>query len=174
MEIRIRRMERSDFPVIREWIDTSIFRIFRNPIGDDQMEKLLFREENGRPVELGYVAVRESKRDPVGFIHAVLDWKNELVHIQQVVSDGGHRRKGVGTALMHHVMKIGFEDHRLHRVQLFVDDDNVPALELYRKLGFVSDGLMREATKREDGFVSWHCMSMLASEWGGEHVGDDG
>jgi ribosomal protein S18 acetylase RimI-like enzyme len=167
-------MERSDFPLIRDWIDTRLFRIFRDPIGDDQMEALLCREEGGNPVDLGYVAVEMTAQEPVGFIHAVLDWRNELAHIQQVVSDPGHRREGVGAALMHHVMKICFDHHGLHRVQLFVDEDNEPALEFYRKLGFTSDGLMREATKRENGFVSWHCMSMLTTEWGGEHVEDDG
>lgn len=174
MEIQIRSMERSDFPRIREWIDTRLFRIFRDPIGEDQMEKLLCREEGGRPVDLGYVAVDGGTGEPLGFIHAVLDWKNELAHVQQVVSDPGSRREGVGTALMRHVMAICFDHHRLHRVQLFVDEDNEPALRFYGKLGFVSDGLMREATKRDNGFVSWHCMSMLATEWGGEHVEDDG
>jgi RimJ/RimL family protein N-acetyltransferase len=71
-------------------------------------------------------------------------------------------------------MRTCFGDLGLHRVQLFVDEDNEPALAFYRKLGFVSDGLMREATKTERGFVSWHCMSMLTGEWGGKHVEDDG
>lgn len=136
MRVTIRPMDRSDFPLIRDWIDTRLFRIFRDPIGDDQMEKLLTREEDGRPVDLGYVAVKKTGQDPVGFVHAVLDWKNELAHVQ--------------------------------------DEDNEPALELYRNLGFTRDGLMREATRTESGFVSWHCMSMLTGEWGGEHVEDDG
>jgi len=50
-------------------------------------------------------------------------------------------------------------------VQLFVDEGNEETVAFYRKQGFYTDGLMREAQKIGERFVGWYCMSMLEGEW---------
>lgn len=166
MRITIANLERKDFPIIREWIDPGRFRIFHSPIGDDQLERLLTAYGDGRVRDLGFKAVDESGQ-AVGFIHVVLDWANEIGHIQQIlVGEPGRRRQGVGSAMMEHTLRVCFEEYRLHRVQLFVDEDNEAAVAFYRKQGFHTDGLMREAQKIGERFLGWYCMSMLVREWG--------
>lgn len=157
-------LEPCDFPVIREWIDPSLFRIFRLPIGDDQLERLLTRRRDGKITDLGLKAADDAGR-PIGFVHVVFDWTNDLGHIQQILVPAASRRQGVGHALMQHTLRVCFEEHRLHRMQLFVEDDNEPAVAFYRKQGFHVDGLMREAWKVTDRYISWYCLSMLQSEW---------
>jgi len=66
---------------------------------------------------------------------------------------------------MQNIFNKCFNELKLNRTQLFVDEDNAPAVNFYRKLGFHTDGLMREATKFEDCFISWYCMSLLKKEW---------
>lgn len=157
-------LERRDFPVIREWIDPKLFPVFRAPIGDDQLERLLTRHQEGRLTHIGLKATDDGGC-AIGFVHVVLDWGNELGHIQQMLVQPWLRRQGVGAALMQHTLRVCFEEHGLHRMQLFVDEDNGPAVAFYRKQGFQADGLMREARKAGSRFISWYCMSMLQSEW---------
>lgn len=157
-------LQRSDFPVLREWIDPNLFRVFRAPIGDDQLERLLTRQREGRTTDLGLKAI-DGQDHPVGFLHMVFDWANDLGHIQQILVPPEARRQGVGRALVRHTLQACFGQHKLHRIQLFVEQDNEPAVAFYRKQGFHTDGLMREAWKVGDRHISWYCLSVLRSEW---------
>lgn len=166
IDIRFEPLARADFPIIRDWIDPSLFRTFRAPIDDSQLERLLTKGEAGRPTDLGIKAVQASTERVVGIAHVVIDWRNELVHIQQIlVGPPELKRRGIGTRLMDHLLSTCFTDLGLHRAQLFVDEDNEPAFRFYRKLGFHTDGLMRDATKVGPTFKSWYCMSILEDEW---------
>lgn len=162
----ITELDRCDFPTIRDWIDPDLFRAFRAPITDEQLEKLLTRRRDGRLTDLGLKAADDTGR-VLGLVHVVFEWTNDLGHIQQILVEPASRRHGVGCELMRHTLGVCFEEHRLHRMQLFVKEDNQPAVAFYRKMGFHADGLMRDAWKIEDRYFSWYCMSMLQPEWNG-------
>jgi RimJ/RimL family protein N-acetyltransferase len=80
---------------------------------------------------------------------------------QIVVGDPGLRRSGIGTASLLQLLEICFAELGLHRVQLFVDEDNLATIACCRKAGFRDEGLMRDATKTDRGYVSRHSMSIL-------------
>jgi RimJ/RimL family protein N-acetyltransferase len=127
---------------------------------------LLTAHEDGRPVSLGYRIVRAADSEVIGLIHATIDWKNMLAHIGQVVvGDPELRGLGIGADCMKFILSVCFDDLSLHRAQLFVDADNTAAIECYKKVGFQVEGLMREATKVDSDYVSWHSMSILEDEW---------
>jgi len=167
MNIKLQPLRREDFPIIRDWIDPNIFRIFKQPIDDFQLETLLTKYgDDGKPVDLGFAAKDIDRGCIVGFIHAVIDWKNELAHIQQIiVGNNADRKQGIGSFLMRELLKKCFQDLKLHRAQLFVDEDNTAAVNFYYKMGFKTDGLMRDATKHNGKFISWYCMSLLEKEY---------
>jgi RimJ/RimL family protein N-acetyltransferase len=167
-EIRLEPLEVRDFPLIRPWIDTRVFRIFREPIDDEQLSRLLTKYEDEQPTSLGFRIVRSSDSAVIGLIHATINWQNNLAHIGQIiVGDPEIRSTGVGTVSLRQVLRVCFNDLGLHRVQLFVDEDNLSAIACYKKVGFKVEGLMRDATKVDDGYVSWYSMSMLQAEWTG-------
>jgi ribosomal protein S18 acetylase RimI-like enzyme len=168
----IAELEPADFPVIRDWIDPNLFRIFHAPIGDDQLQRLLTRHCDGGITDLGLKAVDDAGRT-CGLVHVVFDWTNELGHIQQMLVAPGQRRCGIGRALMQHTLAACFQEHKLHRVQLFVWETNEPAVAFYRSQRFHADGLMREATKIGDRFVGWYCMSLLHTEWTRQGLGKE-
>jgi diamine N-acetyltransferase len=73
--------------------------------------------------------------------------------------------QGLGRRIVRQLMRIVFEDLRAHRFFLDVYDDNARARHLYESLGFVYEGVMREAGERGGDFISLHLMSMLAREY---------
>ncbi|BBL71587.1 GNAT family N-acetyltransferase [Methylogaea oryzae] len=77
----------------------------------------------------------------------------------------GHGQ-GVGTAAIRKLMARTFEELRLHRLHLKVMADNIAALRLYQRLGFVAEGRLRHDSRRTDGsFVDALLFSMLAEEY---------
>lgn len=71
------------------------------------------------------------------------------------------RGRGVGERTSLAVLKYGFEELNLHRIELSVLASNEAALSLYRKLGFEVEGTMRDAQFRSGRFVDVTLMAIL-------------
>jgi ribosomal protein S18 acetylase RimI-like enzyme len=72
--------------------------------------------------------------EPCGTIQVIVDSFGEG-WIQNVGVVPGHRRRGVGLGLLRHCL-IGCAHAGLTRVHLEVTADNLPAVSLYRRVGF--------------------------------------
>lgn len=64
-----------------------------------------------------------------------------------------HVGKGIGTAFMTELIDIADNWLGLKRLELTVYVDNAPAIRLYEKFGFVSEGIRRQDTFRAGEFV---------------------
>jgi diamine N-acetyltransferase len=73
--------------------------------------------------------------------------------------------QGLGRRIMYELMRIVFDQLRAHRMYLDVYEDNPRARHLYTSLGFVHEGVMREAGERGGAFISLHLMSTLDREY---------
>ena len=73
--------------------------------------------------------------------------------------------QGLGRRIMHELMHIVFDEFHAHRMYLDVYEDNDRARHLYASLGFVHEGILREAGERGGSFTSLHLMSMLDREY---------
>jgi diamine N-acetyltransferase len=73
--------------------------------------------------------------------------------------------RGVGRGILKEVIRIAFEELRAHRLFLDVYEDNARARHLYESLGFVYEGLMRDAAQRDGTYCNLCMMSMLEHEY---------
>lgn len=73
---------------------------------------------------------------------------------------------GLGRACTTFGVRYGFEQLNLNRVSLQVLDTNVRAQKLYRALGFVDEGRLRQAQYKNGRYVDVLLMSILRSEHG--------
>jgi RimJ/RimL family protein N-acetyltransferase len=73
--------------------------------------------------------------------------------------------KGLGRQIVKQLMQIVFEEFKAHRMYLDVYEDNARARHVYESLGFVYEGIMREAGERDGEFISLYLMSMLDREY---------
>jgi RimJ/RimL family protein N-acetyltransferase len=73
--------------------------------------------------------------------------------------------QGLGRQLLHEVIRMAFEDLHAHRLFLDVFEDNVRARHLYTSLGFVQEGIMRDAARRDGAWCNLLLMSMLEEEY---------
>lgn len=73
--------------------------------------------------------------------------------------------KGVGQDATTQTLNFAFQDLGLERVWLKVMTDNAAALKLYKKSGFVEEGVMRKSVFKNGQFVDQLMMSILREEF---------
>ena len=102
----------------------------------------------------------------VGFI-AIWDirWADGECFVSIGIGEADYRSKGYGTEAMNLMLAFCFNELNLRRVSLIVYDFNERAQRSYRKNGFVLEGRIREAVKRDGQRWSWLCMGVLRQEW---------
>ncbi len=71
-----------------------------------------------------------------------------------------YRGQGIGEALMHTALNKA-KSRGLTRIELTVREENKPAIALYEKLGFVVEGIKRNAVWVDDKYENLICMALL-------------
>ena len=72
----------------------------------------------------------------------------------------GYRGKGIGEALMRAAIKHA-EEKGLTRIELTVREHNTSAISLYEKLGFVKEGLHKNAVRIDGKYENHISMALL-------------
>lgn len=72
--------------------------------------------------------------------------------------------RGYGSEATLLVRDFAFGPLGLHRLSLHVDAFNEPAVAVYRKAGFVLEGVRRQAVRRDGGWYDVHDMALLESD----------
>src|SRR5699024_2959554 len=67
----------------------------------------------------------------------LLDAGDGIARFQSVETDPAHRRRGLAGTLVHHASRCGLDEWGV-RLLVMVAEPNGPAIELYRRLGYVA------------------------------------
>lgn len=81
------------------------------------------------------------------------------------MSDESAKRKGYMSEAVHAIVRHGFENMGLNRIEAFVAPANIPSLKLVRGMGFVEEGTLREHFCKNDILEDSVCFSMLKKEY---------
>jgi RimJ/RimL family protein N-acetyltransferase len=73
--------------------------------------------------------------------------------------------RGYGTAIGRELLRIGFEDEGLHRIEATCDPRNLGSASVLRKIGMTYEGRQRHAMLIRDGWRDSEMFSMLEDEW---------
>ena len=106
--------------------------------------------------------------EPVGFILlAGLDGRHRNLELRRIVV---RRGRGLGRQALALVLDHCFRELGAHRVWLDVKPHNERALRAYRALGFVHEGVLRDAELSDGKWESLAIMSALEHEWAGRRA----
>ena len=112
-----------------------------------------------------YKAVESETGQTVGHISlGGISEHNRSGRISRVLVGQGKGR-GYCAAMVRALLRIGFEELRLHRIDLGVYDFNHAAIRCYQKAGFQIDGVLRDVARHGDYYWSLVEMSILEDEW---------
>jgi len=93
-------------------------------------------------------------------IHA----RSKVGRLGAVIASRTDMGKGLGSAAIRAVMDRGFGELGLHKLWLMVFRTNERGQRLYKRLGFIEEGLLREEYFHEGGWHDMVRMGMLARE----------
>jgi RimJ/RimL family protein N-acetyltransferase len=86
--------------------------------------------------------------------------------LQIRLGDTSQHGKGYGTEAVLLLLEFAFKDLNLHRVYLHVFSSNLAAIRVYKKTGFVKEGVLREAAYIDGEYKDVAVMAMLQEEYG--------
>jgi len=175
--IELQPFGRGDFARLIGWSVSPEFVLqwagsgFVYPLDEAQLEEYLRGGETDPPFRKIYKAVDTDSGAVVGHIELnSINYLHRFATVSRVlVGEPSIRGKGVGEQMMRHVMRIGFEELGLHRLELVVFDFNEAAIRLYEKVGFVKEGRIREARRLGDQYWTHYVMGILEHEWRGRN-----
>lgn len=105
--------------------------------------------------------------DPAYLGEAVLmdvDRVNRAAHFRIALASEGLFGRGLGTAATTMIIDFAFDELGLHRLELEVYSFNDRARHVYESLGFVEEGIRRDALWQDGAFHDAILMSMLATD----------
>ena len=170
--IRLAQFEKKDFPQLIQWIDTEALllhwsgNLFHFPLTEKKLEWYINdTNEAGQSDAFVYKAVNENN-ETVGHISlGGISYKNRSARISRVFVDINKKGLGICKEMVMAVLKIGFEDLKLHRISLGVYNDNPSAVRCYEKCGLIIEGISRDIMQYEKSWWSMIEMGILENEW---------
>jgi RimJ/RimL family protein N-acetyltransferase len=124
------------------------------------------RESAERGDRLLYKAINPEDQTVFGHVElGAIDLRNRSLRIGRVLIDPACRGRGLGDAMMRAAVALAFEQFGMHRVELWVFENNPRAVACYERVGFKREGVARDWFKSDDGYWNMIIMSILEPEW---------
>lgn len=111
------------------------------------------------------ICERESDR-PVGqtgFFRC--DWGSRAAIFYVGLFDPDDKGRGFGGEATRLIVKYGFENLNLNRIQLHVWVDNAAGVKAYKKAGFQVEGTLRQAMYHDGRYCDFYVMGILREEY---------
>ncbi len=170
--IRFRPFAVSDFARLISWIGSAEMLVqwagpkqFSFPLTHAQLRDYLAGSEGLSPVRRIW-AVTDGSESVVGHIElGAIDYDNRSASLCRVLLAPALHGKGLCVPMVREALRIGFEELGFRRIDLRVYAFNTPAVNCYRRAGFVQEGLLRKATRVGESTWDTVVMGMLQEEW---------
>ncbi len=76
-----------------------------------------------------------------------------------------HWGKGLMKEALDRVVRFGFEDMNLNRIEVTIMETNHRSISTAIRLGFVREGILRQFSKSDGKYLDEHIFSMLRRDW---------
>lgn len=92
--------------------------------------------------------------------------RNGVAIVDICIGQSAFSGKGLGEAIIGSVLDYAFQQMNLRKVRAKVLSSNAIALGLLRKIGFESEGILREAKYRNGQYLDFHMLALFRRNWG--------
>ncbi len=101
----------------------------------------------------------------IGCISLKINFQDRHAELALLIGEKEYWGKGYGVQSSSLMIQYAFKKLHIHKIWLGVYVYNTRALSLYRKLGFVQEGILREQVYYKKKYYDEIIMGLLASEW---------
>lgn len=166
---KLRELERKDLKEINNWrndkelIDFlgAPFRFINMEVDEKWYDSYMFNRQNC----VRCAIVQENNDTILGLVSLTnIDYisRNAMFHI--MIGRSENHGKGIGTYATTEMLRHAFENMNLHRVELEALSSNMRAINMYKKIGFVQEGVKRQAAYKNGSYTDMYVFSILHSE----------
>ena len=178
---RLRLLEKQDLfwlkklrenPVINEYLGTfcllNDFRQenwFNNLQNDEKRCYMVFEKQNLTNYSDNNSNTEENMIDKLGIVRiSNIDLINRSMCVGGDI-DPRFQGNKYAKIMYKLIFKYGFKCMNMHRLYLYVLEDNIKARNCYEKVGFITEGMQREAIFNNGKYKNYLIMSILKSEY---------
>jgi RimJ/RimL family protein N-acetyltransferase len=166
--VYLRPLEIADARTIVPWLnDPEVTRNLRRyqPMTLAEEEEFLRRlPESATDLALGIALRADDRLVGATGLHK-MDTRNRHAELGIFIGDKSAWGKGHGTEATRLLVRHAFDTLNLNRVWLHVYEYNEAALRVYQKVGFRTEGRLRQDTFRDGRFWDTIVMGVLREEW---------
>ncbi|HEY8173106.1 MAG TPA: GNAT family protein [Dehalococcoidia bacterium] len=98
-----------------------------------------------------------------------LSAENRAGEVGIMIGDKAYWSKGYGGDALTTLMRFGFDEMNLHRIELCVYEQNARAIACYRRCGFVDEARQRDEIYQDGEYQDLLRMSVLRDEFYAKH-----
>ncbi len=168
--VRLTGLKKEDAKTFSNWHnDAGFLRLIdaemARPRAAEEIEKW-FEEWQKDPKQICFAVRKLDDEQMLGFIslEGIL-WSHGVAWLGVGIGDRSQWDKGYGRDAILLLLKYGFDELNLHRIQLTVFQYNERGIALYEKLGFRREGVFREFMQREGRRYDMYLYGLLRREW---------
>ncbi|MCK4252509.1 GNAT family N-acetyltransferase [candidate division WOR-3 bacterium] len=116
-------------------------------------------------LDVNYYIILSKEWKKIGYVRFdEIDWINRSVRVGADIHMQ-YRNKGYGKKVYKLILEFCFNYLNFNRAWLLVMENNEVALKLYKKIGFRTEGVMRNAIYRDGKYYGYIMMSILKEEY---------
>lgn len=90
---------------------------------------------------------------------------HDRAEIGYSLTDDSYKKKGLMTEATREILKYGFGNMNLHRVEAFAHPENIASVKILEGLGFQYEGLLREHYLTDGNYEDSACYGLLKHEF---------
>ena len=170
MSYFLREICRNDIQVINSWrndreiIDTlgASFRYINEETDVNWFNNYI--SSRSSTIRLAICEKESSTLIGAGYLLGI-DWINRSAEFSIWIGEKSYQGKGAGYFAVKEILNHAFKDLNLNRIHLTVFSTNQRAINLYKKVGFIEEGRLRQAIYKNGGYNDMLQMSILVDEF---------
>lgn len=164
----LRSLELDDVEIIYRWHnDAELYNSLLNPFRSVSLavvEEWLRKKQSYSSNEINWAICLMNNSLHIGNIYLRnIDWISRHGELNIFIGDSEQRSKGYGRAAVSLLIEYALQDLGLQRLYLSVLADNIPAIKMYEKCGFKTEGKLRKHAFKDGQFKDVLIMGLCVS-----------
>ncbi|MEV4625122.1 GNAT family protein [Micromonospora sp. NPDC049523] len=166
--VKLRAMEPSDGEALWRWNhDPEVMRWMDDGYAQTLARVTTWMQERPRneygDVLFGIEVIADAKLVGLVRLHGA-EPETGCADLDIYLGEKDYWGRGYATDAMRTVCRFGFDNMRLHKITLTVVAENHAAHHVYRKVGFVDEGRLRQTFRRDGTWYDKFTMGLLEGE----------
>jgi len=163
-KVNLRALRKTDSLKILEWVNNPKLKYFTGtiyPVSEIEHEKWFENKLNDK-INKMFGIEEQATNEFIGIIGLNnTDLINRSAELYIYIGDENYWGKGLGSDAMKTLVEFAFEELNLHRLSLTVFSYNTRAIKAYKKVGFETEGIMRDSLFRAGKYHDKVLMAIL-------------